>query len=249
MHGGEISTTALDRLGAATPKWARWVRTGTHSAIVTASAPRAGGTSTRTYQLRVMLRESSIVVIEQGASLLPSFCPERHINGDRSFCLGLRAGQITYASDATSRWWNKLAVFLSCQDSAHESRMWPEQAQLTHGEEGAELEIEAEVLAADLGMTREYMVALREKQGSLYAVARRADLSANRVRNGRAQCICRRKDKGGCPLLRRQCWKAEHPCLAVIEGRRQSAEAAYWATVRKRRCCGTLDECPLRKHR
>lgn len=48
---------------------------------------------------------------------LPIRCPERHIQGDQTFCLGLRYIDVRCADDAV-QWWEQLRQYLACQGVA-----------------------------------------------------------------------------------------------------------------------------------
>jgi len=178
--------------------------------------------------------------------LLPTFCPDRHINSNGTFCLGLRAGHLVENTRTASEWWGKLLVFLNYQETAHETRTWPDYAQLSHGEEAAEIQLDAEDLARDLGVHEEYADAVRGNENAIATLARRVDLKTMHLRNGRAACVCGRIDKRGRPFLRRQCWKAGVKCLPVLERRRLEAVSSFWATFGDTPCCGTMDGCLLR---
>lgn len=215
-----------------------------------AAVPRAGGTRSRAYALQAEERRSKyysgVVVGEEGVDrLLPLSCPDRHINDDGSFCLGLGAEHLIVDETSAGQWWDKLQVFLSCQETAHETRAWPDYAQLSHGDEAAQIQIHAEAVARDLGMPEVYEAAVATQTGPIVEAARRADLTAKRLRNGRAACPCGRVDKSGRTLLRRQCWGAKLDCLAVLEGLRLKAVRDFWATRTDAVCCGTMDCCRL----
>jgi hypothetical protein len=141
----------------------------------------------------------------------------------------------------------KLQVFLTCQETAHETRTWPDYAQLSHGDEAAEMQLEAEDVAREMGLNEECKDVLRGNEGAIAVLARRVDLKTMHPRNGRAACMCGRSDKRGRPLLRRHCWKADMKCLPVLERRRQEAVKRFWAMFGDTPCCGTMDGCPLRK--
>ena len=248
MHGTEISpVTALDRLLRAVPSWASYARNSS-GAVVAAAVPRADGSLSRSYELTITTNGSYVCVKETpGLQLLPALCPDRHINSDGTFCLGLRASYLVDNENAAGEWWGKLLVFLNCQETAQETRTWPDYAQLSHSNEAAEIQLVAEDLARKLGLNDEYKAAMRDGEGAIAFVAERVNLNTMRPRNGRAACVCGRFDNRGRPLLRRQCWKADFDCLPVLERQRQEEVKRFWAALRDKRCCGTMDGCPLRK--
>jgi hypothetical protein len=221
---------------------------GNGSVAITAAVPRAGGALSRTYHLLLAAQASHVSVREAAdARLLPASCPDRHINSDGAFCLGLRADNLVDDAGAVHEWWCKLTVFLTCQETAHETRTWPEYAQMSHGNEAAEIQVEAEQLAREFGLVDEFYDAMWRREGLIAFVAKRIDPQTMHPRNGRAACVCGRTDKRGLPLLRRQCWKADLKCLPVLERQRQEEVKDFWARLGDGPCCGTMDTCPLRR--
>src|SRR5437016_897322 len=102
-----------------------------------AAPVRSSGRRTRQYDLTVHEIAGHLEVRENGSSsLLPRHCPERHINTDGSFCVGLRAGEGICDAITARQWWDKLQVFLICQETAHETGDWPKYAELSHGAAG-----------------------------------------------------------------------------------------------------------------
>lgn len=168
------------------------------------------------------------------------------MNQDGTFCLGLEAGSAITDPTKAMAWWKKLAVFLTCQETASESREWPPKIEISHGQAG-ETEIQAEEVAEELGLLEEYQAAVREDRGRIAQAVKRINKSTGRLLNGRAACICGRTNKNGDIKLRRQCWKANEPCLPLLEAKRRRQEKAFWSSlIGKQRCCGTMDDCPLK---
>jgi hypothetical protein len=248
-HGIESRrVSTLERLLQAVPVWASFTRMGNGSAAITAAVPRAGGTLSRRYSLVLTAHGTYVSVKETDyVRLIPASCPDRHINPNGTFCLGLRAGHLVEDAKVAGEWWDKLLVFLTCQETAHETRTWPDYAQLSHGNEAAEIQLDAEDVARELGLHEEYKDTLRGNEGAITVMARRVDLKTMHLRNGRAACVCGRSDKRRGPLLRRQCWKADLKCLPVLERQRQEAVKRFWATFDDTPCCGTMDGCPLHR--
>jgi hypothetical protein len=208
--------------------------------------PRAGGILSRQYSLTLMAHRQQVCIKEAlDGHLLPPFCPERHINRDGTFCLGLRADYLFDDVKDAGSWWDKLLVFLTCQETAHETRAWPDYAQLSHGEEAAEFQLDAEDLAREFGIHEEYKDVLRGRENVISRLARRVDPKMMRLRNGRAACFCRRFIGRGRPVLRRQCWKAGLKCLPILERQRLEAVKRFWASFEDTPCCGTMDGCPI----
>lgn len=216
----------------------------------TASPRRASGRPTRIYELVIeVTANEQIKVKEYGAHpLLPSFCPQRHMNPDGSFCLGFNAGKTIVDADRATSWWKKLEVFLTCQDTAHESRSWPPKIEISHGSAG-ETEIKAENVAEELGLLTDYQSAVRDDEGLIAESVRRIRKSTGRLPNGRAPCVCNRRYKTGELYLRRACWAAAWPCLVNLEAQRRREERTFWKTLKeqKQACCRTMDDCPLKQ--
>jgi hypothetical protein len=168
------------------------------------------------------------------------------MNSNGTFCLGLDAEQTLAKEGGANAWWGKLHVFLTCQDTAFETRLWPPTIEISHGKAG-ETEIRAENLAEQLGMLDEYQLAVREDEGPVAEAVKRIRKSTGRLINGRAACVCNRRHKTGELRLRRECWKTNETCLPIIEAQRRREERDFWNALKgKQACCGTMDDCPLR---
>lgn len=236
----------LDSLAATAPSWTTINHRKSKSIEFIASPSRASGRTTRPYSLLLTLNsQGKIAARENGSAELPSFCPQRHINEDGSFCLGFRAGTIS-DKPGCAKWWDKLQVFLLCQEVASAMGEWPEGMQLSHGAAG-EIELEAEEVADSLGLQDIYEEAVRHGSGPIAYFAKRA--KAGRLLNGRAACVCGRVGRRNRLQLRRECWAQQQPCLPVLERERQEAEIRFWADLsqRNKSCCHTMAHCPLRK--
>jgi hypothetical protein len=87
-------------------------------------------------------------------------------------------------------------VFLTCQDTAFETRNWPKTIEISHGETRI-TEVVAEDTAAKLGLLEEYQKAVREDAGIIAEAARRLNKLTGRLRNARARCLCGYTNKRG----------------------------------------------------
>src|SRR6202051_177019 len=104
------------------PDWVDLKRENSKVLELTAAPLRSSGRKTRPYHLIVRDVGGQLQVREDGSqSRLPRHCPQRHLNDDGSFCLGLRAGEKIWDPIAAHRWWQQLQVFLTCQETAHET--------------------------------------------------------------------------------------------------------------------------------
>lgn len=215
-----------------------------------ATPVRAGGISARTYQLRIDHCYVNGVSVQEEASghLLPTFCPERHINDGGTFCIGYKAEYEVDDESSARVWWEKLRVFLLCQETAHASRKWPPYAQLSHGRAGAE-QLVAEQLAGKFGVAGEYKQFVKDDTGpfaSIFNVAGRTRFSHV---NKRASCLCGKRNpaKRNSVMTRLECSRSGGVCdLARSEARRRALERDFWKPyIGKKTCCGTMNVCPL----
>tara|TARA_R110002072_G_scaffold1084_13_gene8980 strand:+ start:2665 stop:3462 length:798 start_codon:yes stop_codon:yes gene_type:complete len=217
-----------------------------------AQLTRAGGILTRKYNLRVFLRTDRVFVTEgQSKKTLPSFCPNRHINPDGCFCVGYNAGQKIQSEETGHLWWTQLGVFLQLQETAEETRRWPHYAFMSHGNEAAQKQLEAEAAAEELGMVPEYQQAMRHDTGPLMVFLKLVQVKVGRIVNGRAACICGRTTRKGMLLQRRNCYAMGLSCLPVLEAQRRVNEIKFWRSIMHgdQECCGTMDNCPLKGDR
>jgi hypothetical protein len=82
---------SLAALARCCPTWADFQSIDGREAHVDVVAVRASKTLTRLFELRLVHLSDDISVFERViGSTLPTCCPERHINPDGSFCIGLR---------------------------------------------------------------------------------------------------------------------------------------------------------------
>ena len=233
------------------PHWARIGHSFPFGFRVEAAPARASGISTRSYTLLVMIDPvSGNINVEEapGHRLLPEACPERHINDNGTFCIGLRAGELIRDQSSAGEWWRKLSVFLTSQETAHETGEWPPMLQISHGD-AAEIQLKAEALASRIGRLEDYRNAIAFGIGPIARYANEVSAVTGRLRNGSAECVCGRTTRQGRPKKRRQCAKDNDPCLPVIEAKRRRAEQAFWKEREGQRCCETMRECPLARSR
>ena len=180
---------------------------------------------------------------------LPIRCPERHIQGDKTFCLGLRYIDVRCAEDA-AQWWEQLRQYLACQGVAALTRIWPPGHALDHGDAGKHHE-RALNLAAEAEVEEEYAAArLNEPSWLTNPKLRLFDKKGHPI-NGRAVCPrgCQRRSRGRMvKTLRTDCPKRKLLVdLAFTEQKRRAALDEYWKLVFREgaRCCRTMRSCPL----
>ncbi len=238
---------SLAALAACCPIWADFRSIDAREAAVDLVAVRTSKTFTRLFELRLLHLGDAVTVSEREiGSTLPACCPERHINPDGSFCTGLRAGEGITAETAPA-WWDKLHAFALCQETAAETGFWPSEAQLSHGEAG-EAELAAENAADQLGVRAVYREAVAFDTGLIASGLSKVDAKTGMLRNGRSACVCGRTDRRGRILLRRDCHRRGLGCPIALEHWRRVMVERYWRSLRGHvTCCGTMQECPLRR--
>lgn len=181
-------------------------------------------------------------------AVFPARCPERHIQGDRTFCLGLAPVQPSSPTTA-GQFWEQLRQYLVCQHIAELTGVWPPAHALSHGGAGAHHE-RALAIAAELGLTDEYDRARLGELSWITSDAVRMVSRRGKPLNGRAPCPrgCRHARRPCRPILRRNCERrALLVQLILLERQRRRELAQYWADAiaAGERCCGRMKVCGL----
>lgn len=196
-------------------------------AVTDAAPPFASGREGKSYQLEIVFGYSFRVWESVPGTLIPSFCPGRHINGDKSFCLGLERFECSV--NGLADFWAKLRSYLLCQQFADIHGRWPTGRGLSHGD-AAHDQIEAEYHAKAAGLERSYRRAIEFGRGRLAG-----DLSALSARfDADAKADRPRRD-----AFRK---------LVSAEIKRRMKDMAFlgWSRSTGNRCCNTMRECPMR---
>ncbi|MGC1271581.1 MAG: E2 domain-containing protein [Croceibacterium sp.] len=242
---------AVVHLLEAAPSWFSVEAVGAKSIIGLAHVPKApwGADGLR---LRIFGDPQPKVCEDVPGTKLPTRCPERHIQDDQTFCLGLHHLQVRSMEQAT-QWWEQLRQYLICQRAAQQTGIWPPAHALDHGDAGIHHE-RALAIAKQAGITDEYASARLGEPSwitnpSFHFVDKRGQLI-----NGRALCPrgCLKRGRGRLsPALRIDC--SRRKLLGELidrERRRQVALAEYWKTMiaSGQGCCRTMRNCPLRDH-
>lgn len=207
---------------------------------------------TKGLRLRIVGEETPRVLEEAPGTGLPIKCPERHIQGDQTFCLGLRYLRVDCELVA-QQWWEQLKQFLICQGVAALTGRWPVQHTLDHGEAG-EFHERALALADKAGVAEEYASARLDEPSWLTDPKLRLFDRKGRAVNGRGLCPrgCTTRARGRyVKALRRSCAKRQLLVeLAYTESLRRQALDHYWKAVfaSGEKCCGTMRDCPLASH-
>jgi hypothetical protein len=222
---------------------------------VVASPLLGGGVIGESYPIVIKDASGNVKVSEVSpGTKLPSACPERHINSDGTFCIGLNAGKnITTAVEAES-WWDALASFFRCQNFAAKRGYWPREHWLSHGD-AAEDHLAMEKIAEGLGdeWEKEIKLALEYREGWLGGELPRHRKNSDMLVNQRLPCprgCSRKKGKHILPVARRKCsHKQQVSQLVWHENERRRKEAAYINDLISKgfKCCGSMKNCPFRQ--
>jgi hypothetical protein len=242
-------STACSLLVRAAPAWFETRRSTTVEIVGVARVP---GTpwSTNGVELRISAPGGRVEAGETvPGTRLPARCPERHVQGDRTFCLGLRRPTID-TSEVAEVWWDQLRQYLRCQAIAVRTGVWPPAHALDHGEAGVHHE-RALALAEEAGLSEDYATAwLGEPSWITDPDLRIIDRRGDPI-NGRAPCPrgCRRRASRNAPVPRRKCpRRAQLAALVHAERLRREALEDYWRIVLAdgTTCCRTMRACPIR---
>lgn len=180
----------------------------------------------------------------------PARCPERHIESDGNFCLGIDIGDVANV-EAADRWWEALRQHLLCQSVAERSRFWPDRFALDHGDAG-EWHAKALKLASDLDIEEEYARCHADEPSWITDPKAQILHRDGRPINGRTPCPlgCRWRKRGRVVArLRAECKQREKVTeLILVERQRRKKLAEFWTWMRKtgRECCGTMRDCGLK---
>ena len=174
----------------------------------------------------------------------PARCPERHVEDDGWFCLGLSSGWMVEDAASASTWWAALEDFLKLQRVAARSGLWPDQNALSHGAAGKHHR-DALALAGDVGLLDAYERHVSGERSVVAALDAALTKDGSRLINGRAACPCGRSRRGR-PVLRRRC-PHRAKVLALLREERSRARKLqeYWTWMAGTTCCGTMKGCPL----
>jgi len=243
---------------------ARLVSSAREDAIYAVRPPNASGAPSPEFILEVRRVGDTVTVKEQYSILLPSFCAERHINPNGTFCLYWGEAEPSAIQDieGAKAWWGKLLIFLLRQPSAAALRKWPGKSDArAHGSTAAEFQAKAEENAAKLGP--KFLSALGEGRLCLTQGRRRDRLTLKldgrrlfsvlsgekRAMTLRQRCKCDDADSLQLPIAACS-GHARHLAELVLNlDDWQKSEKIFYNDLRSREyvCCGTMDGCPLAK--
>ena len=220
---------------------------------------------TTTYWITARAQGAIVSARETKKLHLPAFCPDRHINGDGTFCLGwseINAVEVLDANGAW-RWWATLIKFLRLQQRAVKKRRWPDKKAWAHGD-AARHQLQAERSAMRLSaahaadfLAGRITIERRIGQSAIGPALRIARggrwessvwEKSKRPVSLRRRCICP-AGAGARPTTLRSCEDGEHAKaaaeLAFAIRDMEAAERSFWKSLEGKPCCGTIDGCPL----
>ena len=234
-------------MSGATPSWFAPERMTRDAIEGRAEVPAAVGVDSTVAVLRISGVADMIEVGEfRPGAAFPADCPERHINLDGTFCLGFGAGKAILSLDEAIVWWGLLEEYLKLQRVAALTHRWPLRKAIAHGGAGPH-HVAALDAARRLGLEEDYYEMLEGEPKWFGGQFPRVHGDANRLLNGRLPCPCGCSRKGR-PNLRRDCPRKLLVVKLVREERlRRKKERAFREDCRhsRRKCCGTMKDCPL----
>jgi len=200
--------------------------------------------------VRLLIEASMSLAVREAVpgTVFPARCPERHIQSDQTFCMGLRKILITDLESA-GQWWEQLRQYIQCQSTAEQTGIWPPMHTLDHGDAGEHHE-RALQLAADLNLEDEYAAAYMDEASWITDQTLKLLDQEGRPINGRMPCPrgCRHARAHCGPVIRRKC-RRRAALLELVRAERDRRRelAAYWRHVigRGEVCCGRMRSCGL----
>jgi hypothetical protein len=214
-----------------------------------AQVPVPGGSDDFRIGLEIACVGTVLSVRERaGSDVRPRRCPDRHVNADGSFCLGMDVTQVADRDEAIV-WWGLLREYLLLQRTAARTRTWPAGQFIAHGDAGP-YHLRARSAAAALGILDQYDEAVAGAPHWLSDGSVRLSKDRLRLVNGRAACPMGCRGRCGRPRLRTECCRR---CLVfelvLADAMRRELTELYWKRhlIDGVPCCGTLRECPLRR--
>jgi|UPI000781489F hypothetical protein len=232
--------------------------------IFDVSPPLPSGAPAPTYRLRVEAVGDYVTVRELKPTLLPEFCPERHINYNGAFCLYWAEAEPSSISDADAAavWWMKTLTFLRRQQSAATLRQWPGKSDArAHGPEAAMQQAIAERSADLLGarfrgfLADSRLKSIRKKSSGeprlrlLLDGQRLLSLRerSHQLMTKRSRCKCDDAHLLRLPICACGNHEAALRSITLALARWEKAERDFFReyAASGRKCCGTIEGCPL----
>lgn len=200
---------------------------------------------------------TKILVKQRGKPRWPAGCPERHIESDGAFCLGVGAPIHPHSAADADTWWVWLKEFLDSQIFVDSNRYWPSGRTLHHGQ-AAHIQIEMEELSRGTFLENDVRRHLEEGDGWLSQHLPRLSKDGRSLINLRSPCPVGCFTRTGPPskiqgrkkhaVLRRDCQqKTLLLALVKLELIRLKKENEFWQSHPRKTCCKSIVGCPLDK--
>lgn len=235
----------LPALGSSLPAWLLFPVIGADS-IAGFAAPPGTRWARKALDVTIYPNRDTASIRETRPDQLPQWCPELHLNNDRTFCLGLHPQPVT-DEETARQWWADVEIHLKLLSVALGTGVWPQHSALDHGKAGA-LQWSARRLADRLGLAEDFARARAEQNSWI------GDFLFERVGRdgalGDASCPCPMRCAGNrkrvfsmrrCPRRRKM------TRLILLERARRISLQAFWDAVGEtgQQCCGRMRDCPL----
>jgi hypothetical protein len=222
------------------------------------------------YRIRACATGPNVSAQEEAPNRLPARCPERHINGDGTFCMYWQ-GETSLAidsEDVARLWWETLIGYLKLQERAERLRRWPNDNAWAHGsaarhqqkalEAAARISSQLEVAVKRRHLQVKHrgphgrcpqMIYVSHQGTQLYSVRilQKPAYTAS-VTKLRQPCLCgAKKKKNGKPITLRKCHRhasdAKELALELLNWEKE--EEQFWMAYKGQKCCGKISNCPL----
>lgn len=240
----------LSNIVACAPDWISFDPDGVSADVF---LPKASGGTYDVLRLEFKLSSGKIEIRESN-HIWPRFCPERHINLDGWFCLGLNSVPIPNNDHFARLWWSYLEEFLRLQYAASRGAQWPADRSLAHGSAG-ETEEKLQALIGSSEISYKIDILQQRLGGWLRPKQRKMLVHRNEkgFANGQMPCII------GCSILGKKVTREKCPNrellvnIIFMQGEIEKQEKIFWksarsaARVRSLKCCGFSDKCKLPK--
>ncbi|MCA0200473.1 MAG: hypothetical protein LCH56_06490 [Proteobacteria bacterium] len=255
-----MANETLKLLAAHAPRGESGVRLVGEQMYVTLTLRQPSGALGSPLYLEARADKYSVSVSEQAdRRRYPAFCIDRHIMSDGSFCLAYREDvNIDVSSPETARaWWAALIKFLMLQEEVELRGAWPEEQQMDHGSNGADLQLRSEAAATPFGPTLENAIRAGTYEVGVIARGQQTHLTlfldnrialrciqGGRLLGNERDCLC----GSGKSLLACGSHAAAAKLLLTLLGERAQYKRAFYASMARSgaTCCGRLATCGLR---
>lgn len=235
----------IDLLFETIPPWLNFPQLKEH-AIWGYAAPEGTYWKKGPLHLTIQAEGQCASVRETKIDRLPKWCPELHLNSDRTFCLGLQHLMVSDSASA-KQWWADLEVHLRLLSVALKTRVWPQHSALDHGIAGM-YQFKARRLADKLNLKELYARTQFGETSWISDLGLELISAKGDICNVRQPCPCGCTTAKGVPNSFKRCSRRHKiTSLILLERARRLELADFWATSFERgsSCCGMMRDCPL----